>query len=74
MMDKYEMSNYLEKNFKTILYDHIKNIEKRVQISRGDMDKIYDLVDEIKFYKSWQEDSDYNISVFLNKDDERVEF
>lgn len=74
MMDKYEMSNYLEKNFKTILEDHIKNIEKRVQISRGDMDKIYDLVDEIKFYKSWQEDSDYNISVFLNKDDERVEF
>lgn len=74
MMDKYEMSNYLKKNFKTILYDHIKNIEKRVQISRGDMDKIYDLVDEIKFYKSWQEDSDYNISVFLNKDDERVEF
>ena len=68
MMDKYEMSNYLEKNFKTILYDHIKNIEKRVQITRGDMDKIYDLLDEIKFYKSWQEDSDYNISVFLKKD------
>ena len=67
-MDKYEMSNYLEKNFNTILYDHIKNIEKRVQISRGDMDKIYDLLDEIKFYKSWQEDSDYNISVFLKKD------
>ena len=62
------MSNYLEKNFKTILYDHIKNIEKRVQITRGDMDKIYDLLDEIKFYKSWQEDSDYNISVFLKKD------
>ena len=68
MMDKYEMSNYLEKNFKTILCDHIKNIERRVQISRGDMDKIYDLLDEIKFYKSWQEDSDYNISVFLKKD------
>ena len=67
-MDKYEMSNYLEKNFKTILYDHIKNIEKRVQFSRGNIDKIYDLLDEITFYKSWQEDSDYNISVFLKKD------
>ena len=67
-MDKYEMSNYLEKNFNTILYDHIKNIKKRVQICGSDIDKIYDLLDEIEFYKSWQEDSDYNISVFLKKD------
>ena len=67
-MDKYEMSNYLEKNFNTILNDHIKNIEKRVQICGSDIDKIYDLLDEIEFYKSWQEDSDYNISVFLKKD------
>ena len=67
-MSRYDMTNYIEKNFEKILEDHMTEIKKRVRESRGDLDIIYDLVDEINFYNSWQENGGYKVSVFLKED------
>ena len=67
-MSRYDMTNYIEKNFEKILDDHMTEIKKRVRESRGDLDIIYDLVDEINFHNSWQENSGYKVSVFLKED------
>ena len=66
-MDKYDMRNYIEKNFNKIIEDHFKVLDQKLIYSNLNLEKIIDNLDALCFYKSWKESPSFKATVFLEE-------
>lgn len=66
-MNKWEMKEYIEKNFGKIIEDHFEVLEDDFEYSDGDLDFYVKNVDAIRFYKAWKESPALKATVFLEE-------
>lgn len=66
-MDKYDMRNYIEKNFDKIIEDHFKGLEQKLMYPDSTMIKFLNNFEALTFYKAWEESPNFKATVFLEE-------
>lgn len=66
-MDKYDMRNYIEKNFNKIIEDHFMVLDQKLIYSSLNLEKILDNLEALCFYKAWKESPGFKATVFLEE-------
>lgn len=66
-MDKYDMRNYIEKNFDKIIEDHFKGLQQKLMYPDSTMIKILNNFEALTFYKAWKESPGFKATIFLDE-------
>ena len=66
-MDKYDMRNYIEKNFDRIIEDHFKALGQKLMYPDSSLINILKNLEALTFYKAWKESPGFKATVFLEK-------
>ena len=66
-MNKFGMQEYLENNFDRIISNHFKLIEDEMYCEEYGLADLFEMLDDISFYKEWSKDTKYEASIFLTE-------
>lgn len=66
-MDKYDMRNYIEKNFNKIIEDHFEVLKDRFDFCDETLDFCMKNIDSLQFYKAWKESPGFKATVLLEE-------
>lgn len=66
-MNKWEMREYIEKNFGKIIEDHFKVLGQELMYPDSSLTNVLKNLDSLNFYKAWKESPDFKATVFLEE-------
>lgn len=74
MMGKFEMQDYLRDKFDEIIQNHLVIVENVICGDDKDLEDIAEFIDDIRFYKAWNESGGYKATIFLEEVDDDKEW
>lgn len=66
-MDRYDMRNYIEKNFEKIIEDHFEMFRDESDIACDGLKYFTENIDTLNFYKAYIESPKLKVTVFLEE-------